>query len=311
MLNPNDIASKRFDKSALGYKADEVETFLDRVAQEYAQVLREKTDLERKIDVLADKLEEYRRDEESLKSAVFEAQKLGSSLVREAKIKAEHIVQEANEQAHGITTEATTRADALMNETNKRLEDTQRSAEQNLQQQEAAFERLKSEVAGFKKRMMSTYKAHIELISQLPDIIRRPETPVPPPAEKPEEVAPYNPVASRPEAEPPAAAAAPAPEQAAEPVRQAAAEPAPPEPEPEEEPEPEIVYEQPVPEYEPEAEPEEQDPAPALSFEEREQPTRELPPVRTEKRFGALKFGDNYSIEQEAETPKRGRRSRK
>ncbi len=303
MLNPNEIAAKRFDKSALGYKADEVEAFLDRVAQEYAQVLQEKTDLERKIDVLADKLEEYRRDEESLKSAVFEAQKLGSSLVREAKIKAEHIIQEANEQAHGITTEATTRADALMNETNKRLEETQHNAEQNLQQQEAAFERLKSEVAGFKKRMMSTYKAHIELISQLPDIVRRPEAPVPPPAEKPEEVAPYNQSAVRPEAEPPAAASAPVPPEPVQPDF------APAEPEPEEE-EPEIAYEQPVPAYESAVETAD-DEQPELSFEEREQPTRELPPVRSEKRFGALKFGDNYSIEEEAETPKRGRRNRK
>ena len=70
MLTPETIASRRFDKQMGGYKQDEVEAFLQQVAAEYARVLREKEELEQKMDVLAEKVEQYREDEDSLRSAL-------------------------------------------------------------------------------------------------------------------------------------------------------------------------------------------------------------------------------------------------
>ena len=73
----------RFDKQMGGYKQDEVEIFLQQVAAEYAKLLAEKEELEQKIEVLADKVEQYREDEDSLRSALIGAQKLGDSVIRE------------------------------------------------------------------------------------------------------------------------------------------------------------------------------------------------------------------------------------
>ena len=67
MLTPETIASRRFDKQMGGYKQDEVEEFLQQVAAEYAQLLSEKEELEGKIEVLAEKVEQYREDEDSLR----------------------------------------------------------------------------------------------------------------------------------------------------------------------------------------------------------------------------------------------------
>ena len=75
MLTPETIASRRFDKQMGGYKQDEVEIFLQQVAAEYAKLLAEKEELEQKIEVLADKVEQYREDEDSLRSALIGAQK--------------------------------------------------------------------------------------------------------------------------------------------------------------------------------------------------------------------------------------------
>ena len=82
MLTPETIASRRFDKQVGGYKQDEVEMFLQQVAGEYAKLLSEKEDLEEKIEVLAEKVEQYREDEDSLRSALIGAQKLGDSVIR-------------------------------------------------------------------------------------------------------------------------------------------------------------------------------------------------------------------------------------
>lgn len=102
MLTPETIASRRFDKQVGGYKQDEVEMFLQQVAGEYAKLLSEKEDLEKKIEVLAEKVEQYREDEDSLRSALIGAQKLGDSVIRESKSKAEYILREAQAQADQI-----------------------------------------------------------------------------------------------------------------------------------------------------------------------------------------------------------------
>ena len=103
MLTPETIASRRFDKQVGGYKQDEVEMFLQQVAGEYAKLLSEKEDLEEKIEVLAEKVEQYREDEDSLRSALIGAQKLGDSVIRESKSKAEYILREAQAQARYVT----------------------------------------------------------------------------------------------------------------------------------------------------------------------------------------------------------------
>ena len=102
MLTPETIASRRFDKQMGGYKQDEVEEFLQQVAAEYAQLLSEKEELEGKIEVLAEKVEQYREDEDSLRSALIGAQKLGDSVIRESKAKADQTLREARAKADQI-----------------------------------------------------------------------------------------------------------------------------------------------------------------------------------------------------------------
>ena len=109
MLTPETIASRRFDKQMGGYKQDEVEIFLQQVAAEYAKLLAEKEELEQKIEVLADKVEQYREDEDSLRSALIGAQKLGDSVIRESKAKADYIVREAKDKADRILENARNR----------------------------------------------------------------------------------------------------------------------------------------------------------------------------------------------------------
>lgn len=147
MLTPETIASRRFDKQVGGYKQDEVEMFLQQVASEYAKLLSEKEDLEEKIEVLAEKVEQYREDEDSLRSALIGAQKLGDSVIRESKSKAEYILREAQAQADQI------------------LENAQKSIEK----EQMALIKMQKEVTKFKNRLLTLYRQHLEMISALPE----------------------------------------------------------------------------------------------------------------------------------------------
>ena len=196
-MTSKDIASKKFEKAKGfgGYKVDDVEDFMDRVAEYVERLESEKQEMADKLSVLADKLEEYRADEDSLRTALLGAQKLGDSVIKESKTKAEIILRDANIKAEKIVSDARSRAD----EEQRRLETIKRS------------------VSEFKKDIISLYRSHLEtIISTIPEVEAAPAEGEAAP-EEPEEpaqqqtleftVAPSEePSRDEPDGEPPAAA---------------------------------------------------------------------------------------------------------
>ena len=68
-------------------------------------------DLVRKISILAKKVEEYRADEESLKMALLNAQKLADKIVAEARETAEKETADAKAECEQMVAEAKAKAD--------------------------------------------------------------------------------------------------------------------------------------------------------------------------------------------------------
>ena len=154
MLTPREVSEKSFDKTfGFGYRMDDVDAYLKQVADSMTELLEINADLEKKLGVLADKLNEYREDEESLRTAILGAQKLGDSVIRESKTKAEI-----------ITRDATCKAEAMIN-----------NAKRQIEREQENLIRTQKEVAGFKNRLLDMYKRHIELISMIPGDIEEDE----------------------------------------------------------------------------------------------------------------------------------------
>ena len=147
MLTPNDISSKKFEKSAFGYKPEEVDNFLTEILNSYSVIYAEKEAAEEKLEVLAEKLEEYRSNEDSLRTVLMGAQKLGENIVRDSKAKAEVIVSEAENQVKQVFAES----------------------ESKIIKEKETLEILKKETAEFKKHLLAMYRQHLELISLMPE----------------------------------------------------------------------------------------------------------------------------------------------
>ncbi len=129
-----------------GYRAEEVDDFIDECAETVESLLREKEELNQKMKVLADKLVEYRNDEDSIRAALLNAQRTGDTVVRDAERQAEEIRAKAQREADDILRTAMNRIDAEKQE----------------------LDRVKQEVTSFKARLMALYKEHLECIQQLP-----------------------------------------------------------------------------------------------------------------------------------------------
>ncbi len=149
MINAKEVNSKRFEKAAFGYKQEDVDDYLRELSIEIAQLIKEKEDCDKKLDVLADKIRDYMKDEDALKDALLGAQRQGHQVVEEAKQKAEKILAEAN-----------AKSDEILSDTRVQLE---REKKILANTQKASGE--------FKRDLLELYKEHIGLINNIPGMV--------------------------------------------------------------------------------------------------------------------------------------------
>lgn len=145
MLTSEEIRTVTFEKSMRGYRPEDVDAFLEQVAAGVDQLSSEKEDLEKKLYILAQKVEEYRDQENTLKSALINAQRLGENVIHEAKAKADSLMREATSRAQRILDAA---------------EEREREKKDNLRNMEAA-------IVSFKGAVLELYQQHIESLSKI------------------------------------------------------------------------------------------------------------------------------------------------
>lgn len=96
MLSIEEIKNISFRKANLGgYKPEDVDNFIDQVLITMEQLRKEKSDLIKKMDILATRVEEYRADEDAVRNALLSAQRVADSTVKEARAKATKILEES------------------------------------------------------------------------------------------------------------------------------------------------------------------------------------------------------------------------
>ena len=187
MYTAADIRNVEFSKTMGGYKIAEVDAFRDACADTVQTLTAEKEELSKKLGILADKLVEYRRDEDSIRSALLSAQRMGDSVMRDAQ-----------QQAEAVVAQAKAEAEAIMENAKKDTAEYEASAKETKAFYEAELVRLKKEVSDFKTNMLSLYKQHLALLKSIPDVRAEapvqeapvtPEEAVPAPAEEPKEEA--------------------------------------------------------------------------------------------------------------------------
>lgn len=117
MITPNQIREKRISTvESGGYDRDEVNELLLDVIESYEALYNENKELYRKMDVLANRIEEYRADEDSIKTALITAQKMAAKVTGEAKEKADKTLAESAASAHQTVVDAQEKADKIVGE---------------------------------------------------------------------------------------------------------------------------------------------------------------------------------------------------
>ena len=100
MFTPQQIDQVSFGRSTFGgYDMQQVDEFLEPLTEDYVTLYKENALLKSKMRVLVGKLEEYRKNEASMKEAVLNAQKTCDKMVAEAEAKCAKMLSNAQNQA--------------------------------------------------------------------------------------------------------------------------------------------------------------------------------------------------------------------
>lgn len=128
MFTPQQIDQVSFGRSTFGgYDMQQVDEFLEPLTEDYVTLYKENALLKSKMRVLVGKLEEYRKNEASMKDAVINAQKTCDKMVAEAQAKCAQMLNNASATA-AATAPAPQNSDALVAAENARVQEARKTA---------------------------------------------------------------------------------------------------------------------------------------------------------------------------------------
>ena len=145
-MTVQEIQEIGFEKAVFGgYDMKSVDTFLERVAEEFAAMQKENASLKANMKVLVDKIEEYRGVEDGMRRTLMSAQSIAQDTIDKAKKEAEDIVA------------------AAKTETESKVQDTRSEIELEARKLEAA----RKSTVEFVARVSAAYQAQAKALVEL------------------------------------------------------------------------------------------------------------------------------------------------
>ena len=101
-----EITNKEFKKGLRGYNIDEVDEFLDKIAEDYESIYKENSILKEKMQSLDEKIRHYTKMENTIKDTLLLAQNASEQAKENAKKESQLVIKNANDAAQKIIDKA-------------------------------------------------------------------------------------------------------------------------------------------------------------------------------------------------------------
>ena len=137
-----DIRQKQFQASFRGHDRKEVEAFLDLLASEFEEVVKENIGLKEELRRQQQKIDEYREREKTLQETMVTAQRISEDIKAASKKEAELTIAEAELQGERIVADANRKLVQIVDDINE----------------------LKRQRAQFEAQLKSVIDAHLKLL---------------------------------------------------------------------------------------------------------------------------------------------------
>ena len=148
-IRPIDVRRKEFKSSFRGYDQNQVDDFLDAVADEFERNYTENQRMREEVSSLRDRLQQFEDLEGSIRAALVHAEQASNDLRRAAAQEAEGIKQSAQREADFTIREAQSRSHQMLADSSARIERVQDSYD--------ALQEAKRSFANEFRHLLKTY----------------------------------------------------------------------------------------------------------------------------------------------------------
>ncbi len=107
-MTPQDIQKQKFKVKFRGYDENEVDSYLEKVAQDFLELIKKSKELGLQVDELTKDKDALLSEEKSFKVAMLSAQKVADEIKAKSKQDSEARLKETNEKIEQLTYEANT-----------------------------------------------------------------------------------------------------------------------------------------------------------------------------------------------------------
>jgi cell division initiation protein len=166
-LTARDIHEKQFHDAWRGYNQEEVDDFLDRVAEVFDLLRRENTALSGRVRELEQALTTSRETEEMLKKTLVSAQQAAEEAIAKAQEKARLIVTEAEERVAQTNEDTRQRLASTEAEIRRRKLEADREHTTRKRELDASIERLGSFEHELKGRLQAFLQQQVQSLEAL------------------------------------------------------------------------------------------------------------------------------------------------
>jgi cell division initiation protein len=153
-IRPIDVRRKEFRNSLRGYDANQVDDFLDAVADEFERAYTDNSRMREEISGLRERLQQFEELEGSIRAALVHAEQAADDLRRTSTREAEDLRQSATREAEFTIREAKARAHQMLADSSARVERIQESYE--------ALQDAKRSFANDFRQLLKTYMDMME-----------------------------------------------------------------------------------------------------------------------------------------------------
>lgn len=158
MLTPLQISTQRFTPSGKGgYKAAEVDAFIQKVYKNYAKLFNDNNTLGERLSSLSPVIDEYNQNKAAIANALISAQTVANTKLDEAKAAADEIISEATAKGDEIIREKSAEAE-------KYYADKTHEADVKLTELQTAYSNMKSESDSYKENYLKEVNFKVSTI---------------------------------------------------------------------------------------------------------------------------------------------------
>jgi cell division initiation protein len=153
-IRPIDVRRKEFKSGFRGYDANQVDDFLDAVADEFERAYTDNSRMREEISSLRERLQQFEELEGSIRAALVHAEQAAEDLRRSATQEAEDLRRSAGREADLTIRDAKARSHQILAESSSRVERVQESYK--------ALQEAKRSFANDFRRLLKTYMDTME-----------------------------------------------------------------------------------------------------------------------------------------------------